>query len=459
MSEPQRDRRPWDRLAALLLLILPAVIFWRDGFFYILDDWTALIHLTQHPFGEYLILPDGEQWFPLFHVVYYGLVRLAGERYTLLVGLNCLGTGLNAWLLYLFFRRHWAPGLSFSLSLLYAAAALHHAIAWNAFYVGYLISLAGFLGALLLTDSYCRQGGAGRLAGIAGLALAAVLCHNYPLVGLLALPLYALLMGPEAAGGRKAALPVMGMVFLAWLFFALGYVIFAGAGATTSHNRDLWAGLPGAGYWVHMFYGAVLSPFLYLFWGHYHFPVWTYVAGGAALAGCLAIIWRWGSPAERRLALWALAANALPFVLISLTRYQRSLTQAFVARYGIFTLLGALLLAGAAWRLAAARLTPPWRRALGLGLMGAVLAGQFLSLPLWESKYREMSRAARYGYETLGRPDLPPQSAPPVEFQKFCPTAFPSLSPAQVQAIRQFFRGQDNLGIGSVRPGPEKNLR
>ena len=141
-------------LVLLVLLALPVIIFWRPVFFYILDDWTALIQMAERPFGQYLVTPDGEQWFPFFHLVYYGLVKIAGEHYSLLVLINCLGTGVNAFLLYNFFRRHWEPGLALTLSLLYAVAAVHHATAWNAFYFGYLMSLGFFLGALLLTDGY-----------------------------------------------------------------------------------------------------------------------------------------------------------------------------------------------------------------------------------------------------------------------------------------------------------------
>ena len=72
-------------IAALLLLALPVIIFWRSNFFYIIDDWTTLIHMVQYPFGTYLVTPDGEQWFPFFRLVYYGLVQLAGEHYSFLV--------------------------------------------------------------------------------------------------------------------------------------------------------------------------------------------------------------------------------------------------------------------------------------------------------------------------------------------------------------------------------------
>jgi hypothetical protein len=427
-------------LVLLVLLAVPVIIFWRPVFFYILDDWTALIQMAQRPFGQYLVTPDGEQWFPFFHLVYYGLVKIAGERYSLLVLINCLGTGVNAFLLYTFFRRRWEFGLAFTLSLVYVMDAAHHATAWNAFYFGYLLSLGFFLGALLLTDGYRQAPSGGKLWGIGVCAALSVLSHNYPLVGLLALPLYILLLGDR--GSRRAFWAVAGVVGLVYVLFAVGYFRFAGLPAAASRNFQVFSGLPGPAYFLHLVCGAFLSPFFYLFWGHYHFPLGAYVAGAALLTACLAVIWRWGGREDHRLALWALAANVLPFFLVSLTRYQRSVSQAFVARYDIFTLVGALLLVGLAWRLAAPRL--PSRRWAG-ALAGIVLAvmvyGQLFSLPIWTAKYREMSRLARkcYAGPTHGAGAAPPLT--PEEYRKFCPDAYPSITPGQVRAVRRLLGG------------------
>ncbi len=426
-------------IAALLLLTLPVIIFWRSGFFYIIDDWTALIHMVQNPFGKYLVMPDGEQWFPFFRLVYYGLVRLAGEHYSLLVLVNCLGTGASAFLVYLFYRRHLPAGLALTLGAVYAMAAMHHAIAWNAFYVGYLLSLTFFLGALLLTDAYLQAGGRGRLGGVGLCALLSVLSHNYPLLGLLALPLYALLVRGES--GRKFW-ALSGTVAAVYFIFAAGYFTFAGLHAAASHNTRVFGGLPGPGYLVHLVYGAWLAPFFYLFWGHYHFPVWSYAAGVAMLSATLTGIWGWGGTPERRLALWTLLANALPFLLISLTRHQSSVNQAFVARYGIFTLIGALLLVGLAWRLLTARLPlGDGRRLLPLGLLALMVAGQFLALPRWTEKYREMTRAARACYYVLSQ-ETASARLPQEDYRKFCPGAYPVITPSQALAVRRFLNGQ-----------------
>jgi hypothetical protein len=423
-----------------MLLAVPVLIFWRAGFFYILDDWTALIQMAEYPFGQYLVTPDGEQWFPFFHLVYYGLVKMAGEDYSLLVLINCLGTGVNAFLLYNFFRRHWEPGLALILSLLYTVAAVHHATAWNAFYFGYLLSLGFFLGALLLTDRYLNAPSGGKLWGIGGCAALSLLSHNYPLVGLLALPLYILIMGERGSWGPFLA--VAGVVALVYVLFAVGYFRFAGLPAAASRNFQVFSGLPGPAYLLHLLCGALVSPFLYLFWGHYHFPIPAYIAGIGLLTVSLAAIWLWGGKSDKRLAFWALLANVLPFFLVSLTRYQRSVSQAFVARYDIFTLIGALLLVGIAWRLLAARLpSRRWAGALGGVILAVMVAGQFGSLPLWTAKYREMSHLARKCYVGLNQDTAPSQPLTAEEYQKFCPDAHPTITPGQARAIRRLLSG------------------
>ncbi|HEX9882714.1 MAG TPA: hypothetical protein VGA79_01995 [Desulfobaccales bacterium] len=428
-----------DLKVALLLLAVPVLIFWRPIFFYILDDWTALIQMAELPFGQYLVRPDGEQWFPFFHLIFYGLVKTAGEKYYLLVLVNCLGTGANAFLLYLFFRRHWSWGLALTLSLLYAGAAVHHAIAWNGFYVGYLLSLGFFLGALLLTDSYLKTSGGAKLWGIGLCAGLSVLSHNYPLTGLAALPLYALIMGEGE--GRGKFWPLAFVVGAVYLIFAVGYYKYAGVSAATSHNLRVFSGLPGLAYLTHLLYGAFLSPFFYLFWGHYHFPVAAYVAGVSLMALSLAVVWGWGGSPEKRLVLWALLANVLPFILVSLTRYQRSVNQAFVARYGIFTLIGALILVGTAWRLAHHRMPQKrWFHLLTLALLGAMAYGQIFTLPRWHDKYLEMSRAARTCYQKLNHEPELAGAIPAEEYRKFCPTAHPALTRSQAAAIRRFLK-------------------
>ncbi len=427
-------------LVLLLLLAVPVAMFWRPVFFYVLDDWTALIQMAQHSFGQYLVTPDGEQWFPFFHLAYYGLVKIAGVHYSRLVLINCLGTGFNAFLIYCFFRRHWKFGLALTLSLLYAVAAVHHAIAWNAFYFGYLMSLAFFLGALLITDRYLFQPSGAKLWGIGICAMLSILSHNYPLLGLMALPLYLLIMGGKDSW--HSFIQVTGVIGAVYLIFAIGYFNFAGLHAAASRNHGIFAHLPGPAYLLHLICGAFLSPFFYLFWGYYHFPIAAYVAGGALLALSLAVIWRWGGVAEKRLALWALLVNVLPFFLVSLTRYQRSVSQAFVSRYDIFTLIGALLLVGTAWGLLAARIPQKrWGHFLAGIILAVMVGGQIFSLPLWTAKYLEMSQLSRKCYIILNQS---PHSAPAItreEYHKFCPDAYPRITPEQAREVRGLLGG------------------
>lgn len=428
-------------LVFLVLVALPVIIFWKPIFFYMMDDWTALIAMVQYPFGQYLVAPDGEQWFPFFHLLYYGLVKIAGLHYSLLVLVNCLGTGVNAFLVYTFFRRHWEPGLAFSLSILYVVAALHHAIAWNAFYFGYGLSLGLFLGALLCTDSYVHTPSGSKLWGIGLCAILSILSHNYPLMGLLALPLYVLLIGEKRSW--RAFWKVTGVIGAVYLIFAAGYLSFAGLPAATSHNQGLFANLPGPAYYLHVLSGAFLAPFFYLFWGFYHFPIPAYIAGVALLLLSLATIWHWGGVTDKHLALWALLLNLLPFFLISLTRYQRQVSQAYVARYGIFTLIGALLLMGTAWRLLAPRIPKKWwANTLAGVLLAVMVAGQIFSLPQWTAKYLEISRAAQKCYTVLNRDGGDGGSLTAEDFNKFCPTAHPNITPGQAQAIKRLLSGR-----------------
>ena len=160
------------------------------------------------------------------------------------------------------------------------------------------------------------------------------------------------------------------------------------------------------------------------------------------LTASVAAIWLWGGKADKRLALWALSANVLPFFLVSLTRYQRSVSQAFVARYDIFTLIGALLLIGTAWRLVAARLpSRRWAGALGGVILAVMVWGQFAALPIWTAKFLEMSRLAKKCYVVLNQEPPAPTSITPEEFRKFCPDAYPTITPKQARAIRRLLGG------------------
>ncbi len=141
--------------------------------------------------------------------------------------------------------------------------------------------------------------------------------------------------------------------------------------------RTCRAKLPGAPVLRRLSIAVFLS-----FWGHYHFPVWAYVAGVTLLAASLAAILGMGretrtppgplGPAGQRPALSAGFPDPLPAFPESGLR----------SRYGIFTLIGALLLFGLAWRLLAARRSFQglWRL-IPLGLLVLMAVDRFWPCP------------------------------------------------------------------------------
>jgi hypothetical protein len=62
-------------------------------------------------------------------------------------------------------------------------------------------------------------------------------------------------------------------------------------------------------------------------------PLVPVILGNILLGSCILVIWGMGTPLERRLGLWALLLNALPFLMVSLGRYTFAYDYAFTARY------------------------------------------------------------------------------------------------------------------------------
>lgn len=427
---------------ALLFLALPVALFWRPGlFFFIEDDWAILSQMVSHPFWQYLAMPDGEVWMPLSRVVYYGLIHTFGEHYGSLLLINCLAGGLLAFLYFLFLRRHFRPQTALVLGLFYGGAAAFTSLNQVAFYINALLCYIFFLLALLLTDRYLHSSSRASLAGIALCVGLSLISWNFSILAIWALPLYIAILGGK--GERRKLLAVSAAVALPFLVFTLGYFIFAGFTAAASHNRGILAGLPGPAYLLHWLFGACLSPFFYLFWGHYHYPVWAYALGGTALVLSLGLIWRWGDLEERRLGLWALCLNVLPFFLVSLARYQRGVNQAFAPRYAVYTLMGALILLGAAWGILKRHLRPGFAvRLLPLVVLAVMIAGQILSLPSWERLYGGMSRASRDFYQGLAIPGQhPPGAAGDMVPPQFWYPDRLQLTWGQVVSIRELLRG------------------
>lgn len=422
------------------------VVFWRphQPLFFILDDWTALLQMVVSPLWQYLITPNGEQWFPVFLLAYYGLIKAFGDQYNLLLLVNCLGTGLNAFLLFLFLQRQWRSLPAFALSFFYCLAAVQYATLWHGFYLCYILSLFFFLLALLLTDRYCSSSSWFTLWGIGLCAWLSVLSHNYTLLAIWALPLYLLMTG-EKGWGRQFWL-LTGTIALVFLSFAVGYFTFAGPTAAASHNHSVFSSLPGPMFFLHWWGGSFIAPFLYFFWGHNYFPLWAYFPGIILFLFTIGIIWRRGEPEEKKFALWALALNAIPFFLISLTRYQRSFYQAFVPRYGIFTLLGALILLGISWQILVRR-RPRQAKVIPWVILTVMIGGQVGSYPRWQEKYLRLSRGSLDFYSQLKEQASGVPSNPEEIIKGSWLEERQNLTRSQAEAIRQFLLGKQPLNF------------
>jgi hypothetical protein len=419
-------------LIFLTLLLIPVAFYWRYDLFFLWDDWTELDIISNNNFTTYLVMPNGEIFFPFFHLIFYALVKLVGEYHGFFVLANCLGTGVAAFLIYLFFRNHLSSNLALVLSLLYAGSAVHPAIAWNAFYLCYILCLIFFLAALLLLDSYLRSPSYKALWGIGLFAWLSIHSHNYTLLALLILPLYVLVMGGVKA--RRKALSLAGVLALVLLGFAWEYLAFAGIKSTTFFNQGVLSTVPDYTFFTFWICGAFLSPVYFLFGGHFQAHLLPVIIGTLLLGGFILVIWMMGTPVERRLGLWALLLNALPFLMVSLGRYTFAYDYAFTARYVFFTLVGAMLLAGITWTILARRVPAGnGRRLLAFGIIGVMISGQIFTMPFWQKGYLQMSLKAFNCYQA---------EEPLINDGVLLVNPQHPLGASQVSVIRQFLRNE-----------------
>jgi hypothetical protein len=423
----------------LTLLLVPVAFYWRYDLFFLWDDWTELDFISHNNFTTYIFMPNGEIYFPIFHLVYYALVKVAGEYHGLFVLVNCLGTGVAAFLIYLFFRNHLNSNIALFLSLFYAGSAVQSAIAWNAFYLCYILCLIFFMAALVLTDSYIKSQSYLALGGIALFACLSIHSHNYTLLALLVLPLYVLFMGGVKA--MRQALSLAGVLGLVLLIFFWEYLTFAGIKSTTFFNPGALSTVPDYTFFTFWICGAFLSPVYFLLGGHFQVPLLAVILGILLLGFCISVIWVMGTSSEQRLGLWALLLNALPFLMVSLGRYTFAYDYAFTARYVFFTLVGAMLLVGITWTILSRRVPEGnLRRLLAFGIIAVVIAGQIFTMPLWQKGYLHMSRKASNCYqaaECLANDDellVNPQHP---------------LGTSQVKDIRQFLKNKVWLKVAT----------
>jgi hypothetical protein len=428
----------------LTLLLIPVAFYWRYDLFFLWDDWTELDFIAHNNFAKYLVMPNGEIFFPFFHLIFYALVKFVGEYHGFFVLVNCLGTGVAAFLIYLFFRNHLSSNLALLLSLLYAGSAVHPAIAWNAFYLCYILCLIFFMAALLLTDSYRRSPSYMALWGIGLFSWLSIHSHNYTLLALLVLPIYVLFMG--GVKSMRKAVYLAGVLGILLLSFVGEYLAFAGIKSTTFFNQSVLSTVPDYTFFTFWICGAFLSPVYFLFGGHFQVPLLAVIFGNLLLGVCILVIWVMGTPLERRLGLWALLLNALPFLMVSLGRYMFTYDYAFTARYVFFTLVGAMLLVGITWTILSRRIPAGnFLRLLAFGIIAVMISSQIFTMPCWQKGYLHMSRKALDCYEAaeclvndgvlLVNPQHP-------------------LEASQVNAIRQFLKNEVWLRVKA-----KENLR
>ncbi|MDD5643557.1 MAG: hypothetical protein PHX53_18040, partial [Syntrophales bacterium] len=235
---PASPRGLYLGLLALLFLALPVAVFWRPGsFFFIEDDWDILSRMVSLPFWRFLAQPDGEVWMPFSRAVYYGMTRTFGERYDMLLLINCLAGGLLAFWFYLFLRQHLPSLTALVLGLFYGGAAALSSLTQVAFYNNALLCYNFFLLGLLLTHHYLQTGSRASLAGIAFCVWLSLISWNFTLLAVWALPLYIAVLGGK--GERRKFYAVSAAVALPFLVFVLGYFTFAGFSAAASHNRGI----------------------------------------------------------------------------------------------------------------------------------------------------------------------------------------------------------------------------
>lgn len=436
---------------AIFFLVIPVIVFWRSYFFFIVDDWTALIQMVENPFWRYLHAMDSEQWFPMFHLVYYGMIQIAGPHYSILVFINCLLTGITAFLVFQFFRLHLHRSLALILSLIYAGAAVHTATVWHPYNVCYILAFGSFVGALLLTDGYLQRPSWLTLIGIGLCCLLSLLSHSFAILTISAVPLYGLLLGP--VGPRRDFWPLAAVIAVLYLGFAAGYFTFAGVQAASSHNNDLFSALPGLFYYLYVLCGGVLAPNYHLFsrdlflqpvFGSLFGPgfkfLGRFIPGLFFFLTTVTLIGFRGDHREKRLCLWILLANLLPFMLVGLARYKLPLVQASSTRYGVFTLMGAMLLAGTGWRIFTRNFVPryPWASILSLPLLALIILSQVFSIVDKQSDYRKWGARTRTCYESLPAGNYLDAG----EAKKpFCPKDN-GLTKGQALAIRRFLESR-----------------
>jgi hypothetical protein len=277
-----------------------------------------------------------------------------------------------------------------------------------------------------------------------------------------AVSLYSLTVGAEDK--RRVFWPLAAVIAVIYLGFAVGYLTFAGVGAATSQNEQLFSGLPSLNYYLFVFCGAFLAPFFHLFRLDISYLLSPFLGAGLEYAGLfipalffcvvtVGLIMLKGNPREKRLCLWILMVNLLPFLLVSAVRYKMSMVQAVNTTYGVFTLMGALLMAGTAWGIFL-RNMPRHPRAflLSLPLLGLIIFAQVAAMVHRQRVYKEKSAVTLACYRNLP----PTDNLDPAEAQKQFSPDENLVNVSQAIAIRQFLEGKNGKALPLRHPPPQR---
>lgn len=384
----------------LLFLVIPIILFWRRDLFFIRDDWSWLLLMVDNNLWVYSLMADGEVLMPVTRFIYYTLIHLFGINYAWLILINCLLTGFNGFLLYLIFKSHFKPNLALALSLLYVVTAVHSATAQMAFYICAILCLSFFLLSLFFTQIYVRRPSTMSLLGIGLFAWLSVNSWNFSLLGIWTLPIYAALFW--RGGAKRHLFGLIAVIGLVFLGFTAEYFMFNGLAGAKSHNPQLFSQFLSSSYFAHWGVGSILAPLYFLFRIEFRWQI-KVVIGLAIFLSTVGLIMRAGNPSEKKLCLWAILVNALPFSLVSLARHHFHFGQAFSDRYGIFTIIGALFILGATWQIIADKLPARLSThvALPLVILAAMIGAQVHALPISTRLYVALSQEAKIRYNNL----------------------------------------------------------
>lgn len=430
----------------LLFLVIPVILFWRRDLFFILDDWSLLLSMVDNNLWVYSSMADGEVFMPVTRFIYYILIHLFGVHYGWLILINCLLTGLNGFLLYLIFKSHFKPNLALALSILYVTAAVNSATVQMSFYICAILCLGFFLLSLFFTQIYVRRPSTMSLLLIGLFAWLSVNSWNFSLLGIWTLPIYAALFG--RAGAKRHLLLLISVIGLVFLGFTAEYFVFNGLAGAKSHNPQLFSQFLSLSYLGHWAVGSFLAPFDFLFGVEFRWQT-KIVIGAAIFLSTVALIMRAGDLAEKKLCLWAILLNALPFSLVSLARHHFHFGQAFSERYGIFTIIGALFIIGTTWQIIADKL--PARLSTQVVLPLVILAvmtwGQVHTPSKISRLYVKLSQEAKFRYNNLRDAEMRAKLSAAAEknklfFNQNQPLpVHPSLNNGQAVSIHRYLSG------------------